>query len=149
MAGETWRVPSRLTACTWRWPGCVPAREYFYRFESGREESAVGPDASTAPAPGTQAPLRFAFASCQHYEHGFYTAYRHMADEDLDVVLHLGDYIYEFGPRGLRGAERGGAHLQQPRADRRWTATALATPSTARRRPAGRPPGVPVGGHLG
>ena len=41
--------------------------------------------------------LRFAFASCQHYETGFFTAYRHMATEDLDVVFHLGDYIYE-GP---------------------------------------------------
>src|SRR3712207_7696487 len=40
----------------------------------------------------------FAFASCQQYEHGYFTAYRRMAEEDLDLVVHLGDYIYEYGP---------------------------------------------------
>ena len=41
--------------------------------------------------------LRFAFASCQHWESGLFTAYEHMAQEDLDMVMHLGDYIYENG----------------------------------------------------
>ena len=36
--------------------------------------------------------------SCQHYEHGYYTAYQHLAREDLDLVLHLGDYLYETAP---------------------------------------------------
>jgi alkaline phosphatase D len=40
--------------------------------------------------------LVFAFASCQHYEEGYFSAYRHMAKEDLDLVFHLGDYIYEY-----------------------------------------------------
>lgn len=40
--------------------------------------------------------LKFAFASCQHYESGYFTAYDHMAKENLDIVLHLGDYIYEY-----------------------------------------------------
>ena len=39
--------------------------------------------------------LKFAFASCQQFEHGLYTAYEHMAQDDLDLVFHLGDYIYE------------------------------------------------------
>ena len=39
--------------------------------------------------------MRFAFAACQQYEQGYYVAYRHMANEDLDLVIHLGDYIYE------------------------------------------------------
>ena len=39
--------------------------------------------------------LRFAFASCQNYEDGLFTAYQHMAKDDLDLVVHLGDYIYE------------------------------------------------------
>ena len=78
--------------------GLRPGREYFYRFTSGSESSAVG-RTKTAPPAGTHHPLSFAFASCQHYEHGFYTAYRHLAEEDLDVVFHLGDYIYEYGPR--------------------------------------------------
>jgi alkaline phosphatase D len=42
--------------------------------------------------------LRFAFASCQHYESGLFTAYEHMAQEDLRAVVHLGDYIYEGKP---------------------------------------------------
>jgi len=41
--------------------------------------------------------LRFAFASCQKYETGYFTAFEHMAREELDLVLHLGDYIYEKG----------------------------------------------------
>jgi alkaline phosphatase D len=40
--------------------------------------------------------MAFAFASCQQYEHGYYTAYRHMANEDLDLIVHVGDYIYEY-----------------------------------------------------
>lgn len=78
--------------------GLDPAREYYYRFKVGPDQSPVG-RTKTAPAPGS-APrgMAFAFASCQQYEHGYYTAYRHMADEDLDLVLHLGDYIYEYGP---------------------------------------------------
>ena len=40
--------------------------------------------------------LAFAFACCQQYEHGYYTAYKHMAQEDLDLVIHVGDYIYEY-----------------------------------------------------
>ena len=42
--------------------------------------------------------LALAVVSCQHYEHGYYTAYQHLAQEDLDLVLHLGDYLYETAP---------------------------------------------------
>jgi len=75
--------------------GLEPGRPYWYRFDSGGEASPRG-RTRTAPAPG-EVPdrLRFAFASCQHYEHGYYTAYRHMADGAPDLVVHLGDYIYE------------------------------------------------------
>lgn len=81
--------------------GLRPGREYFYRFKAGSEISPVG-RTKTAPPVSAMTPIRFAFASCQHYEHGFYTAYRHLAREDLDVVFHLGDYIYEFGPGEYR-----------------------------------------------
>ena len=75
--------------------GLAPARWYWYRFRTGSELSPVG-RTRTAPAVGAElADLRFAFASCQHYEHGYYTAYRHMARDALDLVVHLGDYIYE------------------------------------------------------
>jgi len=77
--------------------GLEPAREYFYRFKAGSEMSPVG-RTKTAPARGSAvAQMRFAFASCQMYEHGYYTAYRHICEEDLDLVVHLGDYIYEYG----------------------------------------------------
>ncbi len=75
--------------------GLDPDRWYFYRFHSGDAVSAVG-RARTAPALGAESPLRFAVASCQYYESGYYTAYKHMAAEDLDLVTHLGDYIYEY-----------------------------------------------------
>jgi alkaline phosphatase D len=75
--------------------GLRPNRWYWYRFHAGGELSPTG-RTRTAPAAGaTVERLRFAFASCQKYEMGYYTAYEHMAREDLDLVLHLGDYIYE------------------------------------------------------
>ena len=77
--------------------GLEPGRWYWYRFATAAGASPVG-RTRTAPAEGSSpAALRFAFASCQQYEHGWYSAYRHMAGEDLDAVVHLGDYIYETG----------------------------------------------------
>lgn len=75
--------------------GLEPGRWYWYRFHAGGATSPTG-RTRTAPARGG-APerMRLAVASCQHYEHGYFAAYRHMAAEDLDLVLHLGDYIYE------------------------------------------------------
>lgn len=84
--------------------GLRPGHGYFYRFLSGGVASPVG-RARTAPALGARVErLRFAYCSCQNYEDGYFTAYRHMAEEDLDLVVHLGDYIYEGGI--TRGAPR-------------------------------------------
>jgi len=78
--------------------GLDPGREYHYRFRAAGEISQTG-RVVTAPRAGAALQrLRFAFASCSQYEHGYFTAYRHIAQEDVDVVLHLGDYIYEYGP---------------------------------------------------
>lgn len=75
--------------------GLEPTRQYFYRFHAADATSAVG-RFRTAPAQdAANNRLRFALASCQHYEQGYYTAYRGMADEDFDLILHVGDYIYE------------------------------------------------------
>ena len=75
--------------------GLQAARPYWYRFRSGGALSAAG-RTRTAPHPSAaNSRLRFAIAACQQYEHGYYVAYRHMAHEDLDLVVHLGDYIYE------------------------------------------------------
>ena len=88
--------------------GLDPDRWYWYRFAAGGEESAVG-RARTAPAPNAQPErLRFAFASCQHYESGYYTAYKHIADENPDMIVHLGDYIYEGAANPRVRAHRGG-----------------------------------------
>lgn len=74
--------------------GLQPDRWYFYRFRVGDAASQVG-RFRTTPADGAMTPLSFAFASCQHWEQGLFTAYEHMAKEELDLVTHLGDYIYE------------------------------------------------------
>ncbi|WP_407691123.1 alkaline phosphatase D family protein [Rubrobacter marinus] len=78
--------------------GLDPGREYYYRFKAGPELSPVGRTKTTPAAGATVAGMSFAFASCQQYEHGYFTAYRRMSEEDLDLVVHLGDYIYEYGP---------------------------------------------------
>jgi alkaline phosphatase D len=75
--------------------GLEPDRWYWYRFMAGDATSMVG-RTRTAPEAGATAALRFGVASCQHYEAGLFTAYRHMAAESLDLVTHLGDYIYEY-----------------------------------------------------
>jgi alkaline phosphatase D len=75
--------------------GLRPDRWYWYRFRVDDEWSLIG-RSRTLPAPDfLPGELRFAFASCQKYEMGYYTAHEHMAREDLDLVVFLGDYIYE------------------------------------------------------
>jgi alkaline phosphatase D len=75
--------------------GLEPGRWYWYQFRAGGEVSPIG-RTRTAPIPASRLErFRFAFASCQHWEQGYFTAYRHMLDDDLDLVAHLGDYIYE------------------------------------------------------
>jgi alkaline phosphatase D len=78
--------------------GLRPGRPYWYtpaRFVSGDAASRIG-RTSTLPAPAA-APdrLRFGFVSCANYEHGYFSGYRHLADENPEFVLCLGDYIYE------------------------------------------------------
>ena len=76
--------------------GLEPDRWYFYRFMVGDAISAVG-RTRTFPAPDAPVQkLRLAYASCQRWEHGYYSAYRHMREEQPDLVMFLGDYIYEY-----------------------------------------------------
>lgn len=75
--------------------GLQAGRPYWYRFKAGEEISPVG-RAITTPALGAEVNnFRFAFASCQEYEAGFFKAYRDMISNDADLIVHLGDYIYE------------------------------------------------------
>lgn len=74
-----------------------PATEYYYQFEADGATSPVG-RTKTAPAPDQHIDeFEFAFASCQSWPDGYYTAYQYMAQEELDLIIHLGDYIYEYG----------------------------------------------------
>jgi alkaline phosphatase D len=75
--------------------GLAAGRWYWYRFTAGEAQSAVGRTRTAPPAGDAAARLRFAFASCQHYEHGYFSAHRHLAGDDLDLCVFLGDYIYE------------------------------------------------------
>lgn len=85
--------------------GLKPDSWYWYRFRAGDAVSPIG-RTRTLPAIDVMPDrLKFAFASCQHYESGLYTAYEQMAKDDLDLVFHLGDYIYE-GPAGNRGIRK-------------------------------------------
>src|SRR5215472_17518332 len=80
--------------------GLEPGRPYWYRFLCGDAVSPVG-RAMTAVAAGTPVErMRFGFVSCSHYEFGYFSAYRHLADENPDMVLFLGDYIYEGARQG-------------------------------------------------
>ena len=75
--------------------GLEADRWYWYRFRAGDATSRVG-RARTLPAAASDPDrLRFAFASCSHFEQGHFTAYGHMAKEEVDLIFHLGDYIYE------------------------------------------------------
>lgn len=77
--------------------GLEPGRWYWYQFKVGNEVSPIG-RTRTAPAPGAHLDqLTFAFCSCQKWDDGYYSAYRRIAEEDLDLVFFLGDYIYENG----------------------------------------------------
>ncbi|WP_395103553.1 alkaline phosphatase D family protein [Actinomadura sp. SCN-SB] len=76
--------------------GLAPGREYYYRFRAAGEISPVG-RTRTLPAAGSlPRELNFGIASCQAWQDGYFTAFDHMADEDFDLIVHLGDYIYEY-----------------------------------------------------
>lgn len=82
--------------------GLEPGREYWYRFRAGKELSAIG-RTKTAPTAGAAVDrLRFAVCGCNDYESGFFTALRHIADEQFDFIFHSGDYIYESRADGGR-----------------------------------------------
>jgi len=75
--------------------GLRPNRPYWYRFTVRGKASPVARTRTAPDASERLSALRFVFASCQQYEQGYYSAFRHMAAEDAAFALHLGDYIYE------------------------------------------------------
>ncbi len=80
--------------------GLRPGKTYWYRFSVGGAVSPVG-RTRTAPARSARVPVRLGVVSCANYNWGHFSGYAHLAERnDLDAVLHLGDYIYEYGPDG-------------------------------------------------
>ncbi len=75
--------------------GLAPDRWYWYRSSVGEERSTVGRTRTTPPEGSSPERLRFAVASCQSWSAGYYHAHAHLAAEDLDLVIFVGDYIYE------------------------------------------------------
>ncbi|MGW5133924.1 alkaline phosphatase D family protein [Streptomyces sp. NPDC004135] len=81
-------------------------RVYYYRFRAGRWTSPTG-RTRTAPGPGSRvASLTLAAVSCQAYHDGYYTPYAHLAAEDVDLVFHLGDYLYEYAVDAVGGQRK-------------------------------------------
>ncbi|MEO3842126.1 alkaline phosphatase D family protein [Streptomyces sp. B22F1] len=75
--------------------GLVPGRPYYYRFRLGPWISPVGRTSTAPPQHARNSAMRFGVVACQNYPGGYYTAFKHLANEDLDAVFHLGDWIYE------------------------------------------------------
>ena len=75
--------------------GLEPDRWYWYRFMVGDAVSRVGRTRTAPRLEAEVAKLRFCFASCQHYEQGYYGAHRNIAEDAPDLVAFLGDYVYE------------------------------------------------------
>lgn len=86
--------------------GLDPARSYWYRFISDDAASRIG-SVKTSPASSDALDsLRLGFVSCSNYEQGWFSAYRHLADQQPDAVLYLGDYIYEGYDKKATGVRR-------------------------------------------
>jgi alkaline phosphatase D len=104
--------------------GLEPRTTYYYRFKVGEEWTS--PVARTRTAPSATADLasaRFVVAACQAYHQGYYTAYKHIAaEEDIDAVLHLGDYMYEYAVNS-KGGDRNDPSLQLPERFNKETVT--------------------------
>lgn len=92
--------------------GLKPYRWYFYRFHVGKQTSPTGRTRTAPDLQSTPDQIRFAFTSCQHYESGYFNGYPHMQQEDLDLVVHLGDYIYEYGGQDNRPRKHLGREIE-------------------------------------
>lgn len=77
--------------------GLKPNQSYFYRFVFGDKISPVG---QTKTLPTSTSKVSFAVCSCSNYPAGYFYVYREMAKQNVDVLIHLGDYIYEYGADG-------------------------------------------------
>lgn len=109
-SGTVSALPARAHAVHITVEGLAPERWYWYRFSAGQGDRAARSPTGrtrTAPAPDKLAQrLRLAACSCQHYEYGHFSALGHLADEAPDLIVHLGDYIYESDARAGAAVRR-------------------------------------------
>lgn len=96
--GIAFATPESAHAVHVELTGLRPGGEYFYRFRTGGHLSPTG-RTRTAPASAAPTPLLMCFASCSNYEQGWFTGYRRLAEDHPDLIVHLGDYQYEYAAR--------------------------------------------------
>ena len=122
---RTAAAASGATRCTSRSMGSKPTVAYWYRFQAGGATSRIGRTRTLPKAEDDVARLRFAFASCQHYETGFFTAYRHMAKKiSISCSTSATTSTRARAATTSRAVTRGSS-------SRRSTTIATATPSTS------------------
>jgi alkaline phosphatase D len=109
--GITTAVPEWAHSVHVEVDGLQSDRWYWYQFKVGSEVSPKGRTRTMPDVAAEPSRARFAFASCQHFESGYFTAYEHMAKEDLDLIVHLGDYIYEGSGRDKQVRKHVGPEL--------------------------------------
>jgi alkaline phosphatase D len=97
-AGTTTARPDAAHSVHVEVGGLRPGHEYYYRFRVDGHVSPTGRTLTT-PARGTSQDLTICFASCAHFGEGYFTAYRRMAEDRPDLMLHLGDYQYEYAAK--------------------------------------------------
>ncbi|WP_304113676.1 alkaline phosphatase [Mycolicibacterium bacteremicum] len=107
--GTVTAVPESAHSVRVELQGLRPGADYFYRFRAEGHLSPAG-RTRTAPAPDSVAAMTMCVASCSHYEQGWFTAYRRLAEDQPDLVVHLGDYHYEYAA-GAGGAARVRDHV--------------------------------------
>ena len=118
-AGETATGPGRDYTVKVTAPGLRPGTTYHYRFEALGEHSPVG---RTRTLPRDPKQVRLAFVSCSNLPFGYFHVYRRIAERgDLDAVLHLGDYLYEYPNLAYGDGTRFG---RTPRPDKEITTLA-------------------------
>jgi alkaline phosphatase D len=119
--GEVLTGPARAYSARVQVSSLQPAREYWYRFIAGDAVSGIGRTRTLPAADREPREFRIAVANCQHYEHGRFAALRHIAQGAPDLLLHLGDYIYEGAPTPNRvRAHEGGLCRTLPEYRRRY-----------------------------
>lgn len=98
-SGTSWAEPSWGHSVHVEPDGLEAGREYFYRFGVDKYISPVGRTRTTPSWDARPTSLAMAFLSCSQYEHGFFTGYRRIAESEPELILHLGDYVYDYAAR--------------------------------------------------